>query len=155
MTSSNLSACTLMKRVLGHWNRSLFKQGTSLEATAHGNLEMIVPSAHELAEFIPSFSIFSAGCVHGDGDFMTDSITNVMGGLKHQVEDDLGSKRLGVMYFGRHHVNQRTDQEMKTLTDLAGVKLGTPGSWSCHHHPSPGFSLADVGGIGDINSQSL
>ena len=30
----------------GHWNATLFKQGTELEAIARGNLEMSIASAH-------------------------------------------------------------------------------------------------------------
>ena len=37
----------------GHWNASLFKQGTELEAIARGNLEMSITSAQELAVFFP------------------------------------------------------------------------------------------------------
>ena len=42
-----------------HWNSSLFKQGTELEAIARGNLEMALASAQELAVFFPEFSIFA------------------------------------------------------------------------------------------------
>ena len=36
-----------------HWDGTLFKQGTELEAIARGNLEMSIASAQELANFIP------------------------------------------------------------------------------------------------------
>ena len=49
-----------------HWNSSLFKQGTELEAIARGNLEMALASAQELAVFFPEFSIFATGYVHRD-----------------------------------------------------------------------------------------
>ena len=49
-----------------HWNSTLFKQGTELEAIARGNLEMALASAQELAVFFPEYSIFSAGYVHRD-----------------------------------------------------------------------------------------
>ena len=51
-----------------HWNASLFKQGTELEAISRGNLEMSIASAQELAEFFPEFSIFSAGYLHRDAE---------------------------------------------------------------------------------------
>ena len=44
-----------------HWNATLFKQGTELEAIARGNLEMSITSAQELATIFPEFSIFTAG----------------------------------------------------------------------------------------------
>ena len=49
-----------------HFNASLFKQGTELEAISRGNLDMSITSAQELAEFFPAFSIFSAGYLHRD-----------------------------------------------------------------------------------------
>ena len=51
-----------------HWNSTLFKQGTELDAIARGNLDMALASAQELAVFYPEFSIFSAGYVHRDAE---------------------------------------------------------------------------------------
>lgn len=113
----------------GHWNSSLFKQGTDLEAIARGNLEMTITSAQELAEFIPAFSIFSAGYVHRDAEHQKRVFSaDFMDDLKKQAEKELNSKLLTVMYLGRRHVNLRTDKEIKTPADLAGVKLRMPGS---------------------------
>ncbi|MEZ9526367.1 sialic acid TRAP transporter substrate-binding protein SiaP [Enterovibrio norvegicus] len=112
-----------------HWNASLFKQGTELEAIARGNLDMAMASAQELAEFIPEFSIFSAGYMHRDADHQVAVFNaDFMDPLKEQVEDTLGVKLLTVIYLGRRQLNLRTDQEVKTPADLAGVKLRMPGS---------------------------
>ena len=46
-----------------HWNATLFKQGTELEAIARDNLEMSITSPQELATLIPSWSIFTAAHV--------------------------------------------------------------------------------------------
>jgi TRAP-type C4-dicarboxylate transport system substrate-binding protein len=48
--------------------------------------------------------------------------------LKQQVEDKLGVKLLTVMYLGRRQLNLRTENEIKTPADLAGVKLRMPGT---------------------------
>ncbi|ANG61580.1 C4-dicarboxylate ABC transporter [Marinobacterium aestuarii] len=113
----------------GHWNSSLFKQGTEIEAIARGNLEMTITSAQELAEFFPEFSIFSAGYVHRDAEHQKRVFAaDFMSPLKQKVEDELGIKLLSVMYLGRRHVNLRTEQDVKTPADLAGVKLRMPGS---------------------------
>ncbi|MBE1273834.1 sialic acid TRAP transporter substrate-binding protein SiaP [Enterovibrio baiacu] len=112
-----------------HWNASLFKQGTELEAIARGNLDMAMASAQELAEFIPEFSIFSAGYMHRDADHQVAVFNaDFMEPLKEQVEDTLGVKLLTVIYLGRRQLNLRTDQEVMTPADLAGVKLRMPGS---------------------------
>src|SRR5690606_24073307 len=49
-----------------HWNATLFKQGTELEAISRGNLEMAIASAQELSTIYPEWSIFAAGYLHRD-----------------------------------------------------------------------------------------
>jgi TRAP-type transport system periplasmic protein len=113
----------------GHWNASLFKQGTELEAISRGNLEMSIASAQELAEFFPEFSVFSAGYVHRDAAHQVKVFNaDFFQAYKKKVEDKLGVKLLSVMYLGRRHVNLRGDKPVNTPADLAGVKLRMPGS---------------------------
>lgn len=112
-----------------HWNASLFKQGTELEAIARGNLDMTITSAQELAEFIPEFSIFSAGYMHRDAAHQVAVFNaDFMDEFKEKVEDVLNVKLLTVMYMGRRQLNLRTDTEIQTPDDLKGVKLRMPGS---------------------------
>lgn len=112
-----------------HYNASLFKQGTELEAIARGNLEMAITSAQELAAIFPEFSIFTAGYLHKDAEHQKKVFAaDFMQPLKQKVEDELGVKLLSVMYLGRRQLNLRTDKEVKTPADLAGVKLRMPGS---------------------------
>lgn len=112
-----------------HWNASLFKQGTELEAISRGNLEMSIASAQELAEFFPEFGVFSAGYVHRDAAhqvrvFQSDFFKS----YKEKVEKKLGVKLLSVMYLGRRQINLRSDKPIQTPADMAGVKLRMPGS---------------------------
>ena len=112
-----------------HWNSSLFRQGTELEAIARGNLEMSITSAQELAEFFPQFSIFTAGYVHRDAAHQAAVFNDpLMDPFKQTVEDELGIKLLTVMYLGRRQINLRTDQAVKTPDDLKGVNLRMPGT---------------------------
>ncbi len=112
-----------------HYNASLFKQGTELEAIARGNLEMSIASAQELAAIFPEFSIFTAGYLHRDAEHQRKVFAaDFMQPMKQKVEDELGVKLLTVMYLGRRHVNLRTDNEVKTPQDLAGLKLRMPGT---------------------------
>ena len=112
-----------------HWNSSLFKQGTELEAISRGNLEMSITSAQELAEFFPEFSVFSAGYVHRDAVHQVKVFnSDFFQAYKKTVEDKLGVTLLTVMYLGRRHVNLRTDKPVNTPADLNGVKLRMPGS---------------------------
>jgi TRAP-type transport system periplasmic protein len=112
-----------------HWNATLFKQGTEIEAIARGNLEMSIASAQELAAIIPGWSIFTAGYLLRSADHQLKVFANpVMDDLKKQTEEKLGVKLLSVMYLGKRHVNLRTEKEIKTPADLSGVKLRMPGT---------------------------
>jgi TRAP-type transport system periplasmic protein len=112
-----------------HWNGTLFKQGTELEAIARGNLDMSITSAQELAVFFPEFSIFTAGYVHQDAAHQVAVFNDpLMDPFKQKVEDELGVKLLTVMYLGRRQVNLRGDKEIMTPEDLNGVKLRMPGT---------------------------
>lgn len=115
-----------------HVNATLFKQGTEIEAIARGNLEMSIASAQELATLIPGWSIFTAGYLLRDAEHQKKVFASgVMDDLKKQTEDKLGVKLLSVMYLGRRQLNLRSEGEIKTPADLAGVKLRMPGgdSW--------------------------
>ena len=113
----------------GHWNSSLFKQGTELEAIARGNLEMALASAQELAVFFPEFSIFATGYVHRDAAHQVAVFNDpLMDPFKKKVEKELKMKLLSVVYLGRRQVNLRTDEKVMTPADLKGVNLRMPGT---------------------------
>lgn len=112
-----------------HYSATLFKQGTELEAIARGNLEMSITSAQELATIFPEFSIFTAGYLHRDAEHQKKVFAaEFMAPLKQKVENELGVKLLSVMYLGRRQLNLRTEGEIKTPDDLAGLKLRMPGT---------------------------
>lgn len=110
-----------------HYNGTLFKQATELEAIARGNLEMAITSAQELATFFPEFSVFTAGYVHRDAAHQVRVFNApLMQPFKEKAEKELGVKLLTVMYLGRRQLNLRTDKKIRTPEDLAGVKLRMP-----------------------------
>ncbi len=112
-----------------HWNASLFRQGTELEAIARGNLEMSITSPQELATIFPEWSIFTAGYLHRDADHQVKVFeSGIMDEMKERVEDELGVKLLTVMYLGRRQVNLRTEDRIETPDDLAGINLRMPGT---------------------------
>lgn len=115
-----------------HYNGTLFAQGTELEAIARGNLEMSITSAQELAEYIPEFSIFTAGYVHQDAAHQVAVFNDdVFDSFADAARETLGVELLAVMYLGRRHVNLRqTREELEVMTpdDLEGVNLRMPGS---------------------------
>ena len=115
-----------------HYNASLVAQGSELEAISSGDLEMSIASAQELANFFPEFSIFATGYVHQSAEHQVAVFNDaLMDPFKQKVEDELGVKLLSVMYLGKRHVNlrfPRSEKEVMTPADLAGVNLRMPGS---------------------------
>ena len=115
-----------------HWNATLFKQGTELEAIARGNLEMSITSPQELANFIPEFSVFTAGYLLRDAEHQKKVFeSDIMAEFKKKTEDTLKVKLLTVMYLGRRQLDLRMPKAEKTVmtpADLAGVKLRMPGT---------------------------
>ncbi len=115
-----------------HYNATLIKQNSELEAIASGDLEMSIASAQELAQYFPEFSIFATGYVHQDADHQVAVFNDpLMEPFKKKVEDELGVKLLSVMYLGRRHVNLRQKKDDLTVmkpADLAGVNLRMPGT---------------------------
>lgn len=110
-----------------HYNSSLFKQGTELEAIARNNLEMSITSAQELATIIPAWSIFTAGYLMRDAEHQKKVFASDIGKEMYKLaEDKLRVKLLSVMYLGRRQLNLRTEKEIRTPADLAGVKLRMP-----------------------------
>jgi TRAP-type C4-dicarboxylate transport system substrate-binding protein len=110
-----------------HWNATLFRQGTELEAIARGNLEMSVTSPQELATLIPAWSIFTAGYLLRDAEHQQKVFANPMlNDLKAQTESRLNVKLLSVMYLGRRQINLRIDRTIRTPADMAGVRLRMP-----------------------------
>ncbi|MDA0698036.1 MAG: TRAP transporter substrate-binding protein DctP [Proteobacteria bacterium] len=115
-----------------HYNGSLIKQNSELEAIASGDIEMSITSAQELAQYFPEFSIFATGYVHQDAAHQVAVFNDdLMTPFKKKVEDELGVKLLTVMYLGRRHVNLRqcrNEVNVRTPADLAGVNLRMPGT---------------------------
>lgn len=115
-----------------HWNGTLFAQGTELEAIAAGDLEMSITSAQELATFFPEWSVFAAGYVLQSAEHQVRVFNDpLMDPFKQKVEDELGVRLLAPMYLGRRQINlrqPRSEIDVKTPADLAGVNLRMPGS---------------------------
>ncbi len=115
-----------------HYNASLIKQNSELEAIASGDLEMSIASAQELAQYFSEFSIFATGYVHQDAAHQVAVFNDpLMDSFKGTVEKELGVKLLSVMYLGRRHVNLRQCRDkidVKTPEDLAGINLRMPGT---------------------------
>ena len=112
-----------------HLNGTLFKQGTEPAAMQRGNLEMAMISAFDISKQIPEWSIFTAGYLLRDPTHQAQVFESDIGQEMYRlVEDKMGIKILKVGYLGTRQLNLRTEKEVKTPADLAGLKLRMPGS---------------------------
>lgn len=112
-----------------HLNGTLFKQGTEPAAMQRGNLEMAMISAFDIAKQIPEWSLFTAGYLIRNPDHQAKVFGSDIGKEMYQlVKDQMGIQVLAAGYLGTRELNLRTEQEVKTPADLAGVKLRMPSS---------------------------
>jgi len=110
-------------------NASLFKQGTEPAAMARGNLELSSISAFDIAKMVPEFSIFTAGYVVRDPQHQQKVFNGPIGEqLFKTVSDKMDVTILSTIYLGTRQVNLREVRNVRTPTDLKGVKLRMPGS---------------------------
>jgi tripartite ATP-independent transporter DctP family solute receptor len=110
-------------------NASLFKQGTEPAAMARGNLELSSISAFDIAKMVPEFSIFTAGYVVRDPQHQQKVFSGPIGEqLFKTVSDKMDVTILSTVYLGTRQVNLREVRNVRTPTDLKGVKLRMPGS---------------------------
>jgi len=110
-------------------NGSLFKQGTEPAAMARGNLELTTVSASDIAKLVPEFSIFTAGYVVRDPAQQQKIFNGPIGAeLFKTVTEKMDITVLSTCYYGTRQVNLREPRNVKTPTDLKGVKLRMPGS---------------------------
>lgn len=111
----------------GYYGGNLFKQGTELVALQRGNLEMGNIAPQDVSNQIPEWSIMTAGYMFRDAAHLNAFFASEAGSeMKKLAEDKLGIRILGPTYFGVRQVGLKTDKEIKTPADLAGVKLRMP-----------------------------
>ena len=112
----------------GYYGGNLFKQGTELVALQRGNLEMGNIAPQDISNQIPAWSIVTAGYLFRDAAHVKSFFSSEAGAeLKKLAEDQLGVRVLGPTYFGVRQVGLKSEKEIKTPADMAGVKLRMPG----------------------------
>jgi tripartite ATP-independent transporter DctP family solute receptor len=96
---------------------------------ARGNLELSSISAFDIAKMVPEFSIFTAGYVVRDPQHQQKVFSGPIGEqLFKTVSDKMDVTILSTVYLGTRQVNLREVRNVRTPTDLKGVKLRMPGS---------------------------
>jgi tripartite ATP-independent transporter DctP family solute receptor len=112
-----------------HLNATLFKQGAEPAAMARGNLELAAISAFDIAKIVPEFSIFTAGYIIRDPEHLRKVFNGPIGEQMFKpVSDKMEVTILSPLYLGTRQVNLRDARNVRTPSDLKGVKLRMPGS---------------------------
>ena len=112
-----------------HLNASLFKQGAEPAAMARGNLELTTVSAFDIAKLVPEFSIFTAGYIVRDPLHQQKVFNGPIGDeLFKTVAEKMEITVLSTAYLGTRQVNLREARNVRTPSDLKGIKLRMPGS---------------------------
>src|SRR3954449_7553454 len=110
-----------------YWGNTLFKQGTELVALQRGNLEMCNLAPADISKQIPAWSLMTSAYLFRDSDHLKKTFKSEVGQEFAKIaRDQLGIQVITPVYFGSRHVNLRPDKEIKTPSDLAGVKLRMP-----------------------------
>jgi TRAP-type C4-dicarboxylate transport system substrate-binding protein len=110
-----------------YWGNTLFKQGTELVALQRGNLEMCNLAPADISKQIPAWSLMTSAYLFRDSDHLKRTFKSDVGQqFVKLARDQLGIQIITPVYFGARHVNLRTDKEIRTPADLAGIKLRMP-----------------------------
>lgn len=109
------------------YNSTLFKQGTEVVALQRDNLEMANISPFDVSKQIPEWSLLTSAYLFRDADHVLKFFQSPLGAeWTKMVEDKVGIKILGPIYYGTRQVGLRTKKDVKTPADLAGIKLRMP-----------------------------
>jgi tripartite ATP-independent transporter DctP family solute receptor len=112
-----------------HHSGTLFRQGAEVVAMQRGNLEIALVSMQDIARQIPEYSIFTAGYLIRDPRHLAKVYGGPIGEeVRRRVADAMGIELLQAVYLGTRHVALRERRQVRTPSDLAGVKLRMPGS---------------------------
>ena len=110
-----------------YWGNTLFKQGTELVALQRGNLEMANLAPQDVSKQIPAWSLMTAAYLFRDVDHLKKTFQSDVGKeFIAMAKEKLGIQIITPVYFGTRHVNLKSDKEIKTPADMAGIKLRMP-----------------------------
>jgi TRAP-type C4-dicarboxylate transport system substrate-binding protein len=108
---------------------SLYRQGDQVAALARGNLEGGHMSANLVAEQIRSASVLTAGYLFRDPAHLCAYWSDQASAkLVEEVATRMGIRLLSAGYLGTRHLSLRRAKEVRTPTDLAGIRLRMPNS---------------------------
>jgi TRAP-type C4-dicarboxylate transport system substrate-binding protein len=110
-----------------YFGNTLFKQGTELVALQRGNLEFCNLAPADISRQVPAWSLMTSAYLFRDSDHLKKTFQSDVGKeFIKLARDQLGIQIITPVYFGSRHVNLKPDREIKTPSDLRGIKLRMP-----------------------------
>jgi TRAP-type C4-dicarboxylate transport system substrate-binding protein len=110
-----------------YWGNTLFKQGTELVALQRGNLEMCNLAPADISKQVPAWSLMTSAYLFRDMDHLNKTFKSDVGKeFIKLAKDQLGIQIIMPVGFGARHINLRSNKQINTPADLAGVKLRMP-----------------------------
>ncbi len=107
---------------------TLFKQGTELVALQRGNLQMGNIAPQDISKQVPEWSVLTSAYLFRDAAHVRTFFASDVGAeFKKMAEEKAGVHILGPTYFGARQVGLKSDKNISTPADMAGIKLRMPG----------------------------
>jgi tripartite ATP-independent transporter DctP family solute receptor len=108
---------------------ALFKSGADLDAMQRGNVEMAYLSYQLIADAIPKYGVLTSGYLFKNPAHYRAFLNSKVGQtFKKDVSEEMDVQILDACYLGTRELNLRTVHNVKTPSDLKGIKLRMPGS---------------------------
>ncbi len=106
---------------------TLFKQGTELNAMQRGNLDMANLAIFDFYNQVPHTKVLGAPFLFRDYAHMRGVYNGaLLNDLMKEIEDNAQVKVLANPYIGARHLGYKSDKQVMTPADLAGMKLRMP-----------------------------
>ncbi len=110
-----------------YYSNTLFKQGTDLVALQRGNLEVSNLAPQDLAKQLPAWSLLTSAYLFRDAAHLAKTFKSDVGKqFIAMTKEKLGIQIVTPVYFGTRQINLKSDKEIKTPADMAGIKLRMP-----------------------------
>jgi len=110
-----------------HGASSMMTQDAEVPAIMRGNIDMMEISPQQVAEYLPSLSMLTAGYFWSNYDHMNNTLNGEIGEeIFDKVAEKMGARPLAAIYLGSRVINLRDSKGVKTPEDLKGVKLRMP-----------------------------
>ncbi len=110
---------------------TLLQQGGQVQALARGTIEMVPLGSSWIVDALPQYGLLNAGYLMRDASHLCSLWRSDIGDkIRQDTSDKLGFRVLAALYTGTRQIGLRKKKDVRTPTDLAGLKMRMIGSKS-------------------------